>query len=191
MIQVRRDDRVLTHTLGAGYREAELFSQGFRRWTGDWSFTGCWRRTIPASAQKSIPTNSRRRNFGKAAAAIMAALSVDSARDGKKTGRPCIAASHSNVVRNSWLAATPPLTKRVRTSYSRAAVSVFVTRSLTIERWKEATRLRVCRSQSLSGSSSVGLPIPASVRRRASIAGFRFCVSTYRKTAVLIPLKEK
>src|SRR6267378_2315101 len=96
----------------------------------------------------------------------MAALSVESARDGKKTGSPCIPASRSNVARNSRLAATPPLTKRVRTSYSRAAASVFVTRSLTMERWKEATRLSVCRSQSPRMSSSAGLSMPASDNQR-------------------------
>ena len=79
-------------------------------------------------------------------AVIMAALSVESARDGKKTGSPCIPASRSNVARNSRFAATPPLTKRVCTSYARAAASVFATRSLTIVRWKEATRSSVCRS---------------------------------------------
>ena len=38
----------------------------------------------------------------------MAALSVESGRDGKYTGRPAPAASRSNVERNSLLAATPP-----------------------------------------------------------------------------------
>src|ERR1700689_2722036 len=55
------------------------------------------RSAIPASAEKSIAANSRRRNLGNAAAAIMAALSVESAREGKKTGSPCIAASRSKV----------------------------------------------------------------------------------------------
>src|ERR1700691_1241537 len=92
------------------------------------------RSAIPASAEKSIATNSPRRNLGNAAPAIMAALSVERARDGKNTGSPSLPASRSKVGRNSRLAATPPLTKIVRTSYLRAALSVFDTRSLTIER---------------------------------------------------------
>src|SRR2546427_624828 len=42
--------------------------------------------TIPASAEKSSGANSWLRNLGYAAAAIIAALSVGSGRDGKYTG---------------------------------------------------------------------------------------------------------
>src|SRR6058998_1284462 len=48
--------------------------------------------TIPASAEKSSGANSWLRNLGYAAAAIIAALSVESGRDGKYTGRPSMAA---------------------------------------------------------------------------------------------------
>jgi hypothetical protein len=44
--------------------------------------------TIAASAEKSIAANSPAKNLGYAAAAIIAALSVDSGREGKYTKRP-------------------------------------------------------------------------------------------------------
>ena len=47
---------------------------------------GIYRRARLASAEKSIAAQSFARNFGYAAAAIIAALSVESAREGKKTG---------------------------------------------------------------------------------------------------------
>ena len=54
------------------------------------------RRDIPASAEKSIAAKSFAKNFGYAAAAIMAALSVESGRVGKYTGTPAFAACSSN-----------------------------------------------------------------------------------------------
>src|SRR5215831_7516004 len=46
----------------------------------------------PASAEKSAAAKSLATHLGKAAAAIMAALSVESGREGKNTSRPSIAA---------------------------------------------------------------------------------------------------
>src|SRR4051812_36895653 len=90
--------------------------------------TALYRNTNDASAEKSSGAKSRARNLGYAAAAIIAALSVESGRDGKKTGTPACAASRSKVERSSEFAATPPVTNRVATSRSRAATSVFSTR---------------------------------------------------------------
>ncbi len=58
-----------------------------------------------ASAENSASAKSFARNFGYAAAAIIAALSVESAREGKKTGN---VASCWKRVRNAEFAATPP-----------------------------------------------------------------------------------
>src|SRR5579871_1059204 len=74
-----------------------------------------YRSTSPASAEKSIGAKSFARNLGYAAAAIIAALSVESGRDGKYTGNPSFAASRSKVCRSSALAATPPVTNNVAT----------------------------------------------------------------------------
>ena len=60
-----------------------------------------YRKIKLASAEKSIAAKFFNRNFGYAAAAIMAALSVDSGRDGKYTGSPSFAASRSKVCRSS------------------------------------------------------------------------------------------
>src|SRR5258708_33478899 len=86
---------------------------GYRLQASGFSF----RNAIPASAEKSFAANSLVRNFGYAAAAIIAALSVESWRDGKYTGSPSCAACRSNVCRSSLLAATPPVTNNVATSY--------------------------------------------------------------------------
>src|SRR5205823_3269358 len=90
--------------------------------------------TIPASAEKSSGANSWLRNLGYAAAAIIAALSVESGRDGKYTGRPSMAASRSKRWRNSLFAATPPVTNNVAESQVLAAVRDLATRSSTIVR---------------------------------------------------------
>ena len=73
-----------------------------------------------------MAAKSRARNFGYAAAAIMAALSVESGREGKYTGRPSMAASCSKRWRNSLFAATPPVTNNVATLQARAAARVFI-----------------------------------------------------------------
>src|SRR5215471_6572251 len=70
----------------------------------------------PASAEKSAAAKSPATHFGKAAAAIMAALSVESGREGKNTGKPSMAACFWKLLRNSLFAATPPLTNKVSTS---------------------------------------------------------------------------
>src|SRR5579875_2182998 len=79
----------------------------------------------------------------KPAAAIMAALSVESARLGKNDSMAHRAASDSKVRRSSLLAATPPDTRTVRTPRCSAAANVRETRSSTTARWKLAIRSRV------------------------------------------------
>src|SRR5437899_7832619 len=64
------------------------------------------------------------RNREYAAAAIIAALSVESARLGKKTSTPAALARSSNVMRNWLLAATPPDTRMLSTASPSAAVIV-------------------------------------------------------------------
>jgi len=49
----------------------------------EWEDSTSYFNAIPASAEKSIAANCPARNFGYAAAAIMAALSVESGREGK------------------------------------------------------------------------------------------------------------
>src|SRR5438876_11664201 len=113
----------------------------------DWKTSDGYFNAIPASAEISIAAYSLVRNFGYAAAATIAALSVESGGDGKYTGCPSSAACCSNVCRSSLLAATPPVTNNVATSYSRAAARVLPTRSSTIARWNDATELSVCWPQ--------------------------------------------
>src|SRR5216684_3422945 len=84
-----------------------------------------------ASAFNAEPASSPASSFGYAAAAIMAALSVERARLGKKTSRPRFRASSSNERRSWLLAATPPETRMERAPDSSAAASVRVTKSLT------------------------------------------------------------
>src|SRR5664279_3836990 len=72
-------------------------------------------RRRPGSEDTSAVANSLARNRGYAAAAIIAALSGESLRDGNKTTTPSSAARASNVRRNSLLAATPPVTNKVAT----------------------------------------------------------------------------
>ena len=84
-----------------------------------------------ASASSSSPANSPARKCGYAAAAIIAALSVESARLGKNDARPRRAASSSNVLRSSALAATPPETSTVAARSSSAASNVGRTKSRT------------------------------------------------------------
>ena len=81
------------------------------------------------SAFKSDVATSPASKWGYAAAAIMAALSVESALLGKNTLTPTGAHLAVKVSRNSELAATPPETKIVRAPVSTAAASVRVTRS--------------------------------------------------------------
>ena len=83
------------------------------------------------SAFKSIEAVWPASKWGYAAAAIMAALSVESARLGKNTVTPIGVDLDWKVSRNSELAATPPDTKIARAPVSVAAASVRVTRSLT------------------------------------------------------------
>src|SRR6266568_6180909 len=83
------------------------------------------------SAFSAEPASSPASSFGYAAAAIMAALSVERARLGKNTSRPRLRASSSNDRRSSVLAATPPETRIERAPDSSAAASARVTKSLT------------------------------------------------------------
>ena len=71
------------------------------------------------------------RRRGQAAAAIMAALSVESARVGKATRRPRRAASAVKRARSSRLAATPPVTRMRVAPRDSAAAKVFLIRSPT------------------------------------------------------------
>ena len=87
------------------------------------------------SAFRSDAAKSPASKLGYAAAAIMAALSVDSARLGKKTLAPIAAALDAKRFRNSELAATPPETRTVREPVSVAALRVRVTRSRTTADW--------------------------------------------------------
>src|SRR3977135_2625330 len=78
---------------------------------------------------KSEEATSPASKCGYAAAAIMAALSVERVLLGKNTFTPIGADLDWNVARNAELAATPPDTKIVRAPVSVAAASVRVTRS--------------------------------------------------------------
>src|SRR6266849_9004342 len=71
------------------------------------------------------------RNREYAAAAIIAALSVESALLGKNTSTPAALARSSNVARNWLFAATPPETSTLSTLNSSAAFMVRSTRSRT------------------------------------------------------------
>src|SRR3979411_1052884 len=83
------------------------------------------------SAFKSEEAMCPASKWGYAAAAIMAALSVESAPLGKNTFPTLGVDLDVNVYRNSELAATPPDTRIVRAPVSAAAANVRVTRSLT------------------------------------------------------------
>src|SRR4051812_38703 len=98
-----------------------------------WSQQARYLSTRPASADTSIGANCPARNFGYAAAAIIAALSVDSGREGKFTAIPRPAAANSNAWRSSLLAATPPVTNKVATLQAEAAAKVLETRSSTTD----------------------------------------------------------
>src|SRR2546423_12931644 len=71
------------------------------------------------------------RNREYAAAAIIAALSVESARLGKNTWIPALFPRSSNVARSWLFAATPPDTKTLSAARSLAALMVRSTRSRT------------------------------------------------------------
>ena len=81
------------------------------------------------SASKVAEATSPASKWGYAAAAIMAALSVESALLGKNTVRPAGADLDTNVSRSAEFAATPPDTRIVRAPVSAAAARVRVTRS--------------------------------------------------------------
>src|SRR5215470_13065478 len=74
-----------------------------------------------ASAEKCSSAKSCASSFGYAAAAIIAALSVESPREGKKTGIPPDSEYFMNSDRRRLLDATPPLTIKDSTSRSSAA----------------------------------------------------------------------
>src|SRR5689334_17371308 len=75
----------------------------------------------PAVALRSKSSNSPRRSFGNAAAAIIAALSVDSAGVGKNTGQGRLALLAA--ARNPAFAATPPEMITARAPISSAAAA--------------------------------------------------------------------
>src|ERR1700723_2574885 len=69
-----------------------------------------WPRRSWGVAPRFSEAKSLARSLGHAAAAIIAALSVDRANDGKAIGRPRRSASALKRRRSSLLAATPPET---------------------------------------------------------------------------------
>src|SRR5580692_7003900 len=115
-------------------------------------------RASEGSAERPLGANSLAWNLGHAAAAIMAALSVERARVGNETGTPRAAASAVKRARSSRLAATPPVTRMRRTPRDSAAAKVFLRRSPTTACWKLAMRSSVCGSQVARASSMVSWP---------------------------------
>ena len=99
--------------------------------------------TSDGSAEREGEAKSRDWRRGQAAAAIMAALSVERARVGNETLR-LRRASAVKRARSSRLAATPPVTRMRRAPRDSAAAKVFFMRSPTTACWKLATRSRVC-----------------------------------------------
>src|SRR5713101_4596638 len=83
------------------------------------------------SASSEVSARIPARNREYAAAAIIAALSVDSALLGKNTWTPAAFARSSNAARNRLFAATPPETSTLSTLNSSAAFMVRSTRSRT------------------------------------------------------------
>src|ERR1035437_10833509 len=86
-------------------------------------------RASDGSAERLAVANSPERNRGHAAAAIMAALSVERAGVGKATWRPRRCDSAVKRARSSRLAATPPVVRMRWTARDSAAAKVFFMRS--------------------------------------------------------------
>src|ERR1017187_2846142 len=82
----------------------------------------------PGTATRSSPANSPATNLPQAAAAIIAALSVDIANAGNDTGSPRRSASAVKRSRSSLFAATPPETMIPRAPYASAAANVCFSR---------------------------------------------------------------
>src|SRR3984893_12384031 len=127
------------------------------------------RRSWGVAVRSSGAEDSARRR-GQGAAAIMAALSVERASEGKATGRPRRLASAVKRRRSSELAATPPETTRPRAPKASAALKVWRRRLPTTAYWKEAIRSRVWESSRLRASAGFRLGLAAMMWRRASMA---------------------
>src|SRR5713101_6428313 len=111
---------------------------------------GRYARGRLASALSWASASSPASSFGKAAAAIIAALSVESWRLGKKTPRPRELASSSKLRRSWRFAATPPETRT-----ERAPDQILRHRLLEagnqIERARAAERAELIRSALAAG----------------------------------------
>ena len=111
-----------------------------------------------AVALSEVSAKTPAQNRGKAAAAIMAALSVERARLGKKVCMPEALPFASKTERSCALAATPPETRMVDAPQCSAAINVRSQRSRTTAFWNSRTRHRVCREQSASSCSNFRSP---------------------------------
>src|SRR5271157_1453517 len=147
---------------GWGRRVSESASQRASESAADYGASGSgWGRGFQrprareGEAERLVGAKSWDWSLGQAAAAIIAALSVDRARVGKATRRLRRAASAVKRRRSSRLAATPPVMRMRRTARDSAAAKVFFMRSPTTACWKLAMRSRVWGEQRASASAWV------------------------------------
>ena len=130
-------------------------------------------------------------NFGHAAAAIIAALSVDSASDGNAIGKCRARASAVNRVRSSRFAATPSRDKIIRPKHLCRAKRLppQIIHHRPLKRRNQIQRPLIHQRQ--RAVCGFAFSIAASAVRRASIASPIACTCVWRSIAVLIPLNEK
>src|SRR5579863_5731948 len=109
-----------------------------KRQTGGEAFQPFYARARLACARSEKSENIPARSFGNAAAAIMAALSVESAGVGKNTGHASPAARAAE--RRPALEATPPEIIRDRAPISSMQTAARRNSSSITVYWKEASR---------------------------------------------------